>query len=90
MVAALWSNSNWDDDKGSRKSAIEDIEKDFERVVELIHSVGKPQEPETTIDHDNPFFAAADRGIAKLENNFSKAPKREEPKYEGLDLDQIS
>jgi hypothetical protein len=67
MIAALWSNSNFDDDKGSRKKAIEQIESSYEESLEKIASITSGQEPEEEIDSDNPFFAAAARGMDKLE-----------------------
>jgi hypothetical protein len=65
MIAALWSNSNWDDDKGSRSQQIEE-----------------------EIDADNPFFAAAERGLAKVEQKMGYAPSSEDKEIDmmkGLD-----
>lgn len=73
MIAALWSNSNWDDDKGSRKDAIEEIEENFEEATEMILLGIGPQEEEVEIDEDNPFFAAAKRGVEKIQ-----APRNDE------------
>lgn len=73
MIAALWSNSNWDDDKGTRKDAIEKIKTDCQEAVEKIRNAGtKFAEPEEEIDHDDPFFAAVDRGLAKLEVEYGE------------------
>jgi hypothetical protein len=63
MISALWANSNYDDDKGSRRSAIEEIEKNYEEVAQAI-IYGEEQEQE--IDEDNPFFASGKKAIAKL------------------------
>ena len=68
MIAALWSNSNYDDDKGTRKQAIEEIEGNYDEAVTKILSGNSQQEAnEEEIDEDNPFFAAAKRGMKKLE-----------------------
>lgn len=89
MVAALWSNSNWDDGKDSRKNAIADIESSYEEALRKIESIGKPiQDDGEQIDKDNPFFAAAERGIQKLEDKYGHLVKNEaeEINYmEGLD-----
>lgn len=68
MIAALWSNSNWDDDKGSRKSAVSDLENNCEEAIQAIKKAGtRQEEPEEVIDGSNPFFAATERGIEKVE-----------------------
>jgi hypothetical protein len=66
MIAALWSNSNWDDDKGTRQSQIEQLEAQYEEVITKVLS-RNPPEQEEEIDENNPFFAAAKRGVEKLE-----------------------
>jgi len=53
MIAALWSNSNYDDDKGSRQNAIREIEGNFSAAVAEIQ--GGIVEDE--IDENDPFFA---------------------------------
>lgn len=65
MISALWSNSNYDDDKGTRKDAIEEIESNYDEAVKKI--MFGIQDTEEEIDKDNPFFSAVDRGLAKLE-----------------------
>jgi hypothetical protein len=72
MVAALWANSNFDDTKGTRKNAIDEIEENFEQAVEMILAGPQPEE-EAAIDEDNPFFAPVKRQMAKLE-----APRQDE------------
>lgn len=68
MIAALWSNSNWDDDKGSRKNAISGINENYREAVEAIEDamtrVDRPEEEK--IDEGNPFFAAAERGLSQV------------------------
>lgn len=64
MIAALWSNSNYDDDKGTRQKALEEIEENFEEAMQIVLYGGHQEEE---IDKENPFFAAAERGLAKIE-----------------------
>lgn len=63
MIAALWSNSNYDDDKETRKQAIEEIEENFQAVSDLI--MGRA-EPEEEIDEENPFFGQMKKGMEKI------------------------
>lgn len=65
MISALWSNSNYDDDKGTRQKAVEEIEANFQSAVNQIVSGGK-QAREAEIDENNPFFAAAKKSQKKL------------------------
>lgn len=57
MIAGLWGNSNFDDDKNTRQKALTDIEESFQRAVNYIYN-------ETTEDDEHkemmkdPFFAA--------------------------------
>lgn len=64
MIAALWSNSNYDDDKGTRQKAIEEIEANFQSAVMQVFSGQTSQEEE--IDEENPFFIAAKKSQKKL------------------------
>lgn len=64
MISALWANSNYDDDKGTRKNAIEEITNNFDEAIAQIF--GAKQAEEDEIDDDNPFFQAAQRGQEKL------------------------
>jgi hypothetical protein len=52
------------DDKGTRANAIEEVERQFDEMVQSIQGAG-PEEVE--IDKENPFFAAMEKGMAKLE-----------------------
>jgi hypothetical protein len=65
MIAALWSNPNLDDDKGTRKSAIEDIEEKCEEAVRMILTGIDPDE-EVIVEDTYGFFAAGERGAAKI------------------------
>lgn len=64
MIASLWANSNYDDDKGTREKAIDEIENNFNSVITSFFE-GKTQKEEE-IDENNPFFASAKKGKQKL------------------------
>lgn len=65
MIASLWANSNYDDDKGTRQKAIEEIEANFQSVVISVFEGGDTDQQEE-IDESNPFFASAKKGQEKL------------------------
>ena len=64
MIAAFWSNDGMNDDKGTRQNAIQELEASFDEAVTMILG-GGPKEVE--IDKSNPFFAAMEKGMAKLD-----------------------
>jgi len=64
MIAALWSNSNYDDDKGTRREAIEDIEEKCEEAITIILTGINPYE-EVEVEDDYGFFAAGERGLKR-------------------------
>lgn len=96
MVAALWSNASWDDDKGSRSKAIRSIEDDYSEAIEAVERAlgsGYVTEEEK-LTESNPFFAATERGLQKVEKRVSDYKKKtgkdleskDEPDYmKGLD-----
>jgi hypothetical protein len=63
MIAALWANSNYDDDRGTRQKALEEIEERYHEAVLALHGQGETEEQ---IDTSNPFFGQM-RGVAKIE-----------------------
>jgi hypothetical protein len=63
MISSLWSNSNYDDDKGTRQQAIESLEEHFEEATRIVR-FGKSEEEE--IDEENPFFAPVMKGVEKI------------------------
>jgi len=65
MIASLWANSNYDDDKGTRQKAIEEIEENYQEVIVQVFE-GAKAEPEEEIDESNPFWASAKKGQEKL------------------------
>lgn len=72
MVAALWSNSNWDGEEANRQEAVDGIEANFEQAVALIYG-DAPDEAE--IDYENDaFFAAAKRGVEKINDQMPEKP----------------
>lgn len=91
MVAALWSNPNWDDDKRTRANAIEKIESQYEEAAYKIQNVGREEEGEE-IDKENPFFAASERGLEKLfgkyEGKLPPATDSKEAAEWAKDIDQ--
>lgn len=86
MIAALWSNSNYDDDKGSRQSAIDDLEQKSEAAINIVLTGVDPNEGED-IDEENPFFASMRKGQAKLAAKLEGTTVGESIEYEG-DFDQ--
>jgi len=88
MIAALWANSNWDDKKNTRQTAIEEIESNYKDVIHMILTGQRPEEEK--IDKENPFFQAAERGMEKIH-----APRNDEgtvrdavADYRDLEIDQ--
>ncbi len=74
MIAALWSNSNYDSQKegedAPRQEMIENIEESYNRVIEKI-VLGKPlkdTKPKSERPPDDPFgfFAAGRRGEERI------------------------
>lgn len=81
MIAALWSNPNWDDteeSKGARQNAIEGINGDFAEAIEAVDSSLSTRElpEEEKLSKDNPFFAAAERGLEKIEQKAGKSKNK--------------
>lgn len=66
MIASLWANSNYDDDKGTRQKAIEEIESSYQSVVMQVFEGVQTEQEEEIDEVNNPFFAAAKRGQEKL------------------------
>lgn len=66
MIAALYSNTNWDDEKNDRPERIKELERQFNRAIELVYDPSLADGEE--IDWKNPFWAAAKRAYdRKLE-----------------------
>lgn len=68
MIAALWSNSNYDggeDGQNPRQEAIDDIEEKCADAIQIIQTGIDPDE-EVEQEDTYGFFAAGKRGQAKL------------------------
>lgn len=92
MISALWANSGFEGQDGAnaRRDAIEELETNYEEAVSGILGGTVPEEQE--IDKSNPFFAAAERGLAKVapppKTDGTVAEAIEDDPYEGLEVDQ--
>lgn len=71
MVAAVWSNSAWDEaeDKNARKNMINSLNDSFLEAIEAVDDAmaRKDRPEEKKLTDDNPFFAATERGLQKVE-----------------------
>lgn len=97
MVAALWSNPNYDDtkdSKGHRQNAVEGINDDFNETLQAIEVAfsARVVPDEEKLSKDNPFFAAAERGLEKVEQqagekrgNYRRPSAEEERDYQEID-----
>ena len=57
MICGLWSNSNYDDNKNTRKKALSDIENNYQEAINIIYNGVESYE----VDMDQPFWSAIDR-----------------------------
>jgi len=62
MIAAMYSNPNWDDKENDRPGKMKEIEKEFARAMEAVYD---PQSSKTDIDWNHPFWKAAARAHGK-------------------------
>lgn len=67
MIAALFSNPNWDQKDSKREDQIRDLNNHFNRAIELLYY---PKDKEPDIDWNNPFYAAARRGLEKTRQKY--------------------
>lgn len=63
MMAALFSNPNWDSEKANRAQRIKELDGHYNRAIELIYDPDIEDEDEP--DWDNPFWQGHLRGIAR-------------------------
>lgn len=98
MIAALWSNSSFDDNKGTRKSAIAKIEDSYQEALDAIEaaiSSNKELPDERKLSDDNEFFAAAERGLARIDKKIEKhketpdTDENDDPIDYKHDIDQV-
>jgi hypothetical protein len=71
MVAALYSNPNWDDEANDRTARVKELNKHFNHAIELIYDpdLDKGQE----IDWSSPFWQAHLRAINQTRERFGLA-----------------
>lgn len=63
MSAALYANPNWDGENSSKRvEQLKEWAAHFNRAIELVYY---PEGNEPDIDWDNPFYAAAKRGLER-------------------------
>lgn len=65
IVAALYSNPNWDDEQNERPARLKELNDHFNRAIEALYNPDLAKEDEHEIDWDNPFWAATKRGLEK-------------------------
>jgi hypothetical protein len=71
MVAALYSNPNWDDEKNDRTARIKDLNKHYNETIERIYHPERFKEIE--IDWSNPFWQAHRRSMQRTRERFGLA-----------------
>ena len=71
MVAALYSNPNWDDEGNDRTSRIKELNKHFNEAIERVYHPERFKEIE--IDWSNPFWQAHIRSIQRTRERFGVA-----------------
>lgn len=101
MVAALYSNPNWDDQDNDRPQRIKDLEENFNSAIELIYS-DDDSGGEEEIDWDSPFWAAAKRayelkgikideaGLESIRENPEIVDQLEERRKAQKSIDQLN
>jgi hypothetical protein len=71
MVAALYSNPNWDDEANDRSKRIKDLNKHYNETIERIYHPERFKEVD--IDWSNPFWQAHQRSIQKTRERYGLA-----------------
>lgn len=67
MVAAMFSNPNWDGEHANKRSdVIRDLNRHFDAAIEEIYD----PKPEPEIDWSNPFYSAALRGLERTRRKY--------------------
>lgn len=70
MHSALFSNPNWDDEKNNREERLKALDKSFNEAIELVYGIRRR---ERDVDWNNPFYAAAKRGLERTREKYSWA-----------------
>lgn len=63
MISALYANTNWDQKDADREARLKDLNDHFNEAIEYVYFPERRKGPD--IDWDNPFYAAAKRGLAR-------------------------
>jgi hypothetical protein len=71
MVASLYANPNWDDEKNNRSGRIKELNKHYNQTIERIYHPERFREIE--IDWNNPFWQAHRRSIEKTRERYGLA-----------------
>lgn len=71
MVAALYSNPNWDDEKNDRTARIKELNKHYNETIERIYHPERFKEID--IDWSNPFWQAHQRSIQRTRERYGLA-----------------
>jgi len=68
MIASLFANPNWDGDNADKRTEqIRTLNEHFNKAIESIYF---PKGAEPDIDWDNPFYAAAKRGLQRTREKY--------------------
>lgn len=65
MVAALYSNPNWDDEDNDRPGKLKAIEAAYDHAIQLIYDPDLDKRNQPEIDWNHPFYKAALRAHGK-------------------------
>lgn len=93
MTTGFWANDGLNDDKGSRTDALENLEEQFQKAVELVYSGNAVSEEEENVltqeDEDNPFLAPAIKATREIQTpEDSPDEMSDEVKQDLMKLDQ--
>lgn len=72
MTAALFSNPNWDQTEANRDQYIKQLNDSYNKAIAALYDPDINKEPE--IDWDNPFYAAALRGMERTRKMYGGDP----------------
>jgi hypothetical protein len=94
IVAALYSNPNWDQKEANRGDIIKQISAQFNEAMELVYSSKEEvrRRKEADIDWNNPFWQAAKRAQDRLKQRFGLAESTQEDREQvaALTEDQLA
>lgn len=73
MINALFSNPTWDDEKNNREERIKTLNQNFDEAIEMVRNPKRKREKE--INWDDPWWAAAKRGMEKTRIAYGLDPE---------------